>query len=110
MITKFKLKMGIVVAKLLRLGKDGDKYKKDLVAKVERTNAKLDEDYIKLFNANWRRSGRLYVIDKEKTAARNKALSPEPTEREALKAKADEMGIKYAKNVSVKKLRELIGE
>lgn len=102
----------IVVAKLLRLGKDGDKFSKDLVAQVMRTNAKVDEDYIKQFNSTWQDRGQLYVIDEEKTKERNEqAELSDPKQlsiREALKKEADELGIKYAKNISNEKLAELI--
>lgn len=71
----------IVVAKLLRLGKDGDKFSKKLIAKVERTNAKVDDEFIKRFNDNWKTSGRIYEIDKEATKLRDEALKPKTVGR-----------------------------
>lgn len=65
----------IVVAKLVRLGKDGDNFSKDLIAKVERTNAKVDDDYIKEVNANYKTTGRLYVVDEEATEERDSKLN-----------------------------------
>lgn len=76
----------IVVAKLVRLGKDGDKFKKDLVAQVERTNAKVDIDYLEEFNTNWETSGRLYIIDDKLTEERDKNLKGN-SDDELLKAK-----------------------
>ncbi len=66
----------IVVAKLLRLGKDGDNFSKKLIAQVERANAKIDDDFIKSFNTNWKTSGRIYEIDKEATKLRDEKLKP----------------------------------
>lgn len=75
----------IVVAKLVRLGKDGDNFSKGLEAKVERTNAKVDEDYLREFNANWKTSGRLYIVDKEATEKRNSDLTGNDEELETAK-------------------------
>lgn len=107
----------IVVAKLIRLGKNGDSFDKKLVAQVMRTNAKVSKDYIEQFNATWQDRGQLYIIDEEKTKERNeKLISKEEVKtndaelsiREALKKEADELGIEYAKNISNEKLAEKI--
>jgi hypothetical protein len=83
----------IVVAKLVRLGKDGDKFKKDLIAQTERTNAKVDEDYVKECNANWETSGRLYIVDKEATEKRNEEVKGYPNNNAA---ELEYAKIKYA--------------
>jgi hypothetical protein len=75
----------IVVAKLVRLGKDGDNFNKGLIAKEERTNAKVEEDFIKEFNSNWKTSGRLYIVDKEATEKRDSDLQGNDEELEAAK-------------------------
>jgi hypothetical protein len=100
----------IVVAKLVRLGKDGDNFSKDLIAKEERTNAKVHMDYLDEMNKNWKTSGRLYIIDEKATKERDEKVNPKPklSERDKLKAKADEMGLTYAKNIKTEKLAELI--
>lgn len=106
----------IVVAKKVRLGMDGDQFNKDLIAKVERTNAKVDDEYLKDFNKNWKTSGRLYIVDEKATAERDASLTKEakPSKdsskdvREALKKEADDMGLEYPKNISNEKLAELI--
>ena len=64
----------IVVAKKVRLGKDGNKFSKKLIAQVERTNAKVDDEFIKGFNENWKTSGRLYIVDEELTKERDEKL------------------------------------
>jgi len=88
----------IIVAKLVRLGKDGDSFSQKLIAQVMRTNAKVTEQYIEQFNSNWKDRGQMYIVDEEKTKERNellstseKANSPELSIREALKKEADEM-------------------
>jgi len=105
----------IVVCALHRLGKDGDSFSKKLVAKVERTNVKIGNDYVKEFNANWRTSGRVYVIDEKLTAERDKLLSEKSKDKGAksraeLKKEADELGLVYSSNIPTKKLIELIKE
>jgi len=65
-----------VVCKLLRLGQDSGKFSKKLIAAVERTNALVDDQYVKDFNRNWENSGRLYEIDKDATEKRNQAIKP----------------------------------
>lgn len=68
----------IVVAKLIRLGKDGDKYKKDIHAHIMRTSAKVEVSYIEEFNKRWETSGQLYIVDKELTAKRDEEIEPKP--------------------------------
>lgn len=95
----------IVVAKKVRLGKDGDAFKKDLVAQVERTNVKIDDEYIKEFNQDWKTTGRLFIIDKEATEKRNSTDKPD---RDALKAKATELGLEFKANIKTDVLIKLI--
>ena len=64
----------IVVAKLIRLGKDGDTFNKKLVGKVLRERAIVEEAYVKEFNKNWKTSGQLYEINTKATTERNKSL------------------------------------
>jgi len=82
--------MGIVVAKLVRLGKDGDSFKKDNHINVVRKAAKVDEAYVKGFNKSWEVSGQLYVIDKEATKKRDDLLNAPKAKAEAkTEAKTD---------------------
>lgn len=71
----------IVVAKLVRLGKDGDSFSKKLEAAVLRTNAKIDDEYLNGFNANWKTSGQLYIVDEKATKEREEALAPKKVGR-----------------------------
>ena len=63
----------IVVAKLSRLGKDGNKFSKEFKKEL-RSNVKISEDYVKEFNKNWKTRGQFYEIDKEATEKRNSQL------------------------------------
>lgn len=71
----------IVVAKLVRLGKDGDSFSKKLEAAEIRTSAKVNEDYVKGFNANWKTSGQLYIINEKATKEREESLAPKKVGR-----------------------------
>lgn len=65
----------IIVATLYRLMKDGDKFsKKENHRVVERTNVKIDKDFVVSFNKNWETSGQLYEIDEKETKKRDKKL------------------------------------
>ena len=66
----------IVVAKLARLGKDGDSFSKKLEAKVLRNSVKIDDEELKQFNKRWEISGLLYTVDTKATTERNEALKP----------------------------------
>lgn len=100
----------IVVAKLVRLAKDGDHYNKELVAKVMRTSAKVDDDFVKEFNKTWKTSGQLYIVDEDKTKQRDEKLNGknENNDREELKSQADELGISYPKNIKTENLKQKI--
>jgi len=108
----------IVVAKLIRLGKNGDKFDKKLIAEEMRSNAKIERDYVEQFNKNWQSRGQMYVINEEATAKRDAELSkkqsdpetPENNEREQVKQLADDLGIEYPKNMPTSRLKELIEE
>jgi len=115
----------IVVAKLIRLGKDGDKFKKEMTAQVERTNAKIDRDYVEDYNKHWKTRGRIYIIDEKATIERNKLLSGDsPLSRDDLKAKAaseqllrddlkaqaTELGIEFKNNIKTDVLIKKIAE
>ena len=102
----------IVVANLFRLGKDGDKFSMKFKTKV-RSKAKVGEDYVKTFNANWKTSGMIYEIDEKATKERDekvlKANNPlAKMTRDELKEKADELEIEYPKNIKTAKLIELL--
>lgn len=99
----------IVVAKLYRLGKDGDKFSKKFKTEV-RSQAKVGEGYLKTFNANWKTSGMIYEIDEKATKERDEKVNSKVSERDGLKAKADKMGLEYAANIPTTKLAELIKE
>ena len=66
----------ILVCKLHRLAKDGDHFKKNIVAAVLRTNAKIGESYYNRFNANWKTSGQIYELDEAKTKERDEIYNP----------------------------------
>ena len=110
----------IKVYKLVRLGQDGDKFKKNMIAKELRTNAKLDEDFVKEYNKTWDVSGHLYILNEEATKKRDEKLkkkeAPEKPKgnglqiRNALKKEADELGLEYPKNTTNEKLAELISD
>ena len=104
----------IVVAKLSRLGKDGDHFSLKFKTEV-RSKVKIDDDYIKEFNANWKTSGMFYDIDAEATKERDEKLAKanDPLAkmtRDELKEKADDLGLEYQNNIKTNKLIELIKE
>lgn len=106
-----------LVCKLFRLGKDGDRFKDDLIAATLRTRVLVGADYVARFNKNSHISGQRYEIDEKATKERDAIKSGKPKAdpidkeiREALKAKADSLGIEYAKNLSNEKLDKLISE
>lgn len=68
----------ILVCKLHRLGKDGDSFKKGLIAQTLRTNAKIPAEYVEEFNRHWQTRGQFYEVDEEATKARNEKLNPKP--------------------------------
>lgn len=72
--------MAIVVCKKTRLGKDGDKFKKNMEAAVLRTSVKIDESEMESANKLWAMTGILYTVDKKATKERNDKLNPKPTE------------------------------
>ncbi len=101
----------IVVAKLVRLGKNGDRFDKKMIAKEERTSVKIDNEQIEMFNKNWEVSGRLYVIDEEATKERNKLFTPKDMpDRDELKKEAESLGIEFKGNIKTKQLIELINQ
>lgn len=108
----------VVVCKVVRLGKDGDKFKKGLVAKVLRNNAKLDEDYVKEQNESWKTSGVYHEVDLKATSERNEKLekSSEPSDaekkaiREEAKTEAASLGIEYSASISTANLLKKIEE
>ncbi len=127
----------IVVVKLVRLGKDGDNFSKDLIAKEERTNVKVHIDYMNEMNANWKTSGRLYIIDEKATKERDEkvywaSLSDKEkaeikkaddekveklkTEKDAkdkrakLLLEADALKLEFPKNIPSDKLEKMIDE
>lgn len=106
----------IVVAKLVRLGQNGDHFDKNMVAQVMRTNAKVDSDYIEKFNESWKTKGQMYIIDeqatKERDLSQNKsdAKGEEKAIRAALFLEAREIGLSPAKNISTEDLQKLINE
>lgn len=67
--------MAISVYKLIRLAKDGDSFKKDLVAQTLRTSVKIDDEFVEEFNKKWKTSGQLYVKDSKLTKAREVAIA-----------------------------------
>ena len=70
----------IVVAKLYRLGRDGDSFTKKFKTTL-RESVKIDDEYITNFNKNWQSSGQLYEIDEKATKTRNEKLNPKPKGR-----------------------------
>jgi HD superfamily phosphohydrolase len=107
----------IVVCKLVRLAKNGDSFDQKLVAQELRTNAKVDDEYMKRFNENWKTSGQMYIMDEAKTKERDELSVKQEVKkeevkslREQLKEEAKELGLTYPKNISNEKLAELIGD
>jgi hypothetical protein len=64
----------LVVCKYVRLAKDGDSFKKDLIASELRTNVKIDDQFVKEHNRSWKTTGHLYIVDEKATKARNDAI------------------------------------
>lgn len=81
----------IVVAKLVRLGKDGDKFSQKMIAKTERINAKVDDEFIKEFNENWETSGRMYVINDKLTKERDESLNSKKEKKDVTKKEDPEL-------------------
>ena len=127
----------IVVARLLRLGKDGDNFSKKMIAQVERTNAKVDDDFVEEFNSNWKTSGRIYEINEKATKERDEKVywaslsdeekaevkkqraelaSKQKIEKEAkdkrlaLLSEATELKLEFAKNIPTEKLEAMVTE
>jgi hypothetical protein len=94
----------IVVAKLYRLGKDGDKFKQEF-KKVLRNRVVVDEDYVKTFNKSTEVSGQMYEIDKEATEARDVELKAK-TGKKVEKADPDAEMIEFLEGLTLDQLRE----
>lgn len=80
----------IVVCKLVRLGMDGDKFKKELVAQEERTSVKITKEEMTKQNKLWKTTGRLYILDEDKTKEREAQV--EQTAADKAKATAETAG------------------
>lgn len=105
----------IVVCRKVRLGSDGGKFSRKLIAAVELSACKITDDYMEEQNRNWKISGRYYELDEKATKEREERIAKEndpisKMTRDELKEKADEMGIEYPKNIKTEKLIELIKE
>ncbi|MGR3221305.1 MAG: hypothetical protein ACUZ8H_16030 [Candidatus Anammoxibacter sp.] len=55
-----------VVAVLFKLGRDNDKYNKEM-KKIYHPKAVVSKGYVENFNKDWQESGKYYEIDKEAT-------------------------------------------
>ena len=64
----------IVVAKLYRLGKDGDKFSKEYKKPI-RNRVVVDEDFVRKFNQNTKISGQMYEIDQAATSRRDEEIA-----------------------------------
>jgi hypothetical protein len=71
----------IVVAKLFRLGQDGDKFSRKFKTEM-RSRVVIDDDYIKQFNAAWETRGQIYEIDQKQTDERDAKLVKAETKQE----------------------------
>lgn len=106
----------IVVAKLVRLGQNGDRFDQNMIAQVMRTNAKIDSDYIVKFNETWATRGQMYIIDETATKERDSLLSKstakdeEKAIRAALFLEAKSIGLSPAKTIKTEDLQNLINE
>ena len=78
----------IVVAKLFRLGKDGDKFSKKFKTEM-RSNVKIDRDYVAQFNYNQQTLGQFYEVDEKATAERQELLFPKPEKKAGRPKKED---------------------
>lgn len=104
----------IIVCKQFRLFEQvKGKFKVTDMKKEIRSSVKVDEDFVKVSNANSATSGIYYEIDEEATKARNEKLNPskkEPSEKDILLEKAKGLGLDVDGRTGIDKLRELIAE
>lgn len=101
----------IVVAKLFRLGKDGDKFSKEY-KKTIRNRVVIDEDYVKDFNQRTAISGQTYEIDRAATDKRDAEI--ESKAKRAPKKEDDSVDntelIAFLEGLSLDELKEYAGE
>lgn len=71
-----------VVAKLYRLGKDGDTFNKEYKTPI-RTRVIVEREYVEQSNEDWQKKGQLYEVDEKATKERwEKLFQPKkPTGR-----------------------------
>lgn len=79
----------VVVAKLYRLGRDGDKVKEEYKTEL-RSRVVIDEDDVIRFNAGKEISAQMYVIDKAATKERNQKIIGEKAEKAMIDNKKKE--------------------
>ena len=79
----------VVVAKLYRLGRDGDKVKEEYKTEL-RSRVVIDEDDVIRFNAGKEISAQMYVIDEAATKKRNQKIIGEKAEKAMIASKKKE--------------------
>lgn len=92
---------------------DGDKFKKDLIAKEERTSVKIQETEVKKYNKLWETTGRLYVIDEGATTERDakvKELAAEKAKKAAEAAGVNEQAKSAAARIAEANARKAEAE
>lgn len=73
----------LVVAKLYRLGRDGDKVKEEYKTEL-RSRVIIDSDELEVFNSGKSVSGQMYVVDEIATKQRNEDVKQKAEEKQLL--------------------------
>lgn len=99
----------IVVAKLFRLGKDGDKFSKEY-KKTIRERVIIDEDYVKEFNQRTAISGQMYEIDRAATDKRDEEVGAKKVHKKEADPVDNTELIAFLEGLSLDELKEYAGE
>lgn len=99
----------IVVAKLFRLGKDGDKFSKEYKKPI-RERVVIDEDYVKDFNQRTSISGQMYEIDKGATDKRDGEVEAKKVHKKEADPVDNTELIAFLEGLSLDELKDYAGE
>lgn len=99
----------IVVAKLFRLGKDGDKFSKEY-KKTIRERVIIDEDYVKEFNQRTAISGQMYEIDRAATDKRDEEVEAKKVHKKEADPVDNTELIAFLEGLSLDELKGYAGE
>lgn len=104
--------MIVVCNKWRLIDKSDGKFKVNDMRKQLRSSVKIEDHYMKAQNNLAPVTGIFYEVDKEATRKRDEKINPkpEPTEKELLQARAEELGIEFDGRTGIEKLKELIAE